>query len=1671
MPITDIHEIPPVRVALAAFALLAKGHLGEEDLTLVVTSQGQSSQASIRVLESDTAKGLASILGNSLDPGMAEFQIEGRSTPEGVRIAGWIRFTNGDASLELKAGDGLSSAGPWPSAHFKQLFDSMLRDPSKPLGDHSLLAPDELALLLGPYSGPPHDPELTREETLPQIFAETVQCCPDQPAIEEDCHRQTYAELDATANRIAHLLLAKGMGRGSLVGHGFHRGATAYAALLGILKAGAAYVPLDPDLPPARVRQVAAECRMDLFLAPASAGVDLGLACPVLDPMAPTCNLGGLPDFTPADACSSDDLAYVIFTSGSTGTPKGVPITHRSVCTLVRAEQQLFNISPEDRVFQGFSLAFDASVEELWLAWASGACLVSGTKSLMQSGPDLGKRLTETGVTVLSTVPTLLGIIGDPVPSLRLLILGGEACPQDQVERWWRPDLRMVNTYGPTEATVISTWTDLSPDRPITIGKALPNDRVYVLDGQGRPCPMGVPGELHLSGVGLSAGYLGRPDLTAERFIPNPYADGPFTERLYRTGDRVRFNQDGDLEFLGRIDAQVKLRGFRIELEEIEASLRLDPAVLAVAVTLWKEDGIERLVAYVVPRQGSDLDETALLQGLRERLPSYMVPARIECLETLPTLSSGKLDRKRLPMPTKRATMNPGDEVLSPRQRRLMESWTRLFQGRIPGLDEDFFLDLGGHSLLAAAMVSELRKEPPFEGLSVPDVYAFPTIGALAAELDARAGHRTASPAALPKTSAPIPPWRHRLCAVAQVLSLYPLLGFYALQWLSPYLVYSWSQDQDFPRLLGIAAALASLVLIYPAMYALSIAAKWLLLGRIKPGRHPIWGFYYWRWWLTQRIIAATPLDYLVESPWLPRYFRLMGAHLGRNVHLGTTSLAAFDLVDIGDDSSIGQDARLSGYSLEGGFLEISSIRIGRRCYVGSRSILSPGTILEDGAILEDLSLLPAGARIATGQRWTGSPARPLPPSAADRQRPSADLPEPSPARRFWIGAAQALGAFLVPVAFLAAIFPGLILINELYATTSGYFAYLVVAPLVAFSFVVFLALEIAAAKWLLLGRVRPGTYDLYSGFILRKWFVDRLMSMGLDLLAPLYATLYLAPWFRLLGARLGAWAEVSTAGSGSPDLLDIGEESFIADCVSFGPPRVDLGRVTLAATQVGRRAFVGNSALIPAGTILGESVLVGVLSVPPADPAEAARVDSAWLGSPAIDLPRRQTSTTFGEEATFRPPKRMILLRAFIEQFRVLAPVTGFVVLTSLLLTAMTEIEDAYTLSAAAFSLPVLYFIGGVLACLFVVTVKWLVMGVYRPGEKPLWCSFVWRTELVSGLHENLADTWLLRLLLGTPFVPIYFRLLGARIGRRVCMESTWLTEYDLVDIGDEVNLNADCTVQTHLFEDRVMKMDRIEIGSGCSVGTDSVVLYGSRMEPTSVLGDLSLLMKGEMLPEGTRWEGSPARPSQPRPSPAAQPEMPPLIRRSEVRLILDAGPTSARMALPSERGLILLDPDVHGRPRAQDTEGRRLAVSQARAPGARILAIAQAGRIGIDLEPLQPSPALEAASELFLPAERDWAARLPEPARTRMLLAIWTAKEAMLKALGYGFCFGMDQIELGPAGGDGIRLQRLCGSERLARGWSIELQERSVEGRNYLVALAMGGQAAAGVGLIRID
>ncbi len=952
-----------------------------------------------------------------------------------------------------------------------------------------------------------------------------------------------------------------------------------------------------------------------------------------------------------------------------------------------------------------------------------------------------------------------------------------------------------------------------------------------------------------------------RPELTSEKFIANLFCTTTPFQQLYRTGDLVQMNAAGDLEFLGRIDSQVKLRGFRIELAEIEIALRESSRDVLNAAVILREDlpGHPCLVAYVVTA-AARIDEQALKAALRARLPGYMVPACIERLEVLPTLPSGKVDRKRLPAPLPRSAEEVADPPRNPLERHLAEAWCKC--AGIPGTiscEADFFQDLGGNSLLAAVFVSRLRASSETADVDVRDVYEHPCIAGLAEALAARHAGASASThkAATPAPRRPTPGrLRHTLFSIAQTCCLYIVLGFYSLQWLTPYMVYIWMNEVGTTRVTAIFWALAALLGIYPLMLLATIAAKWALVGRLKAGKYPLWGFFHLRWWLMHRILDAVAVEYLEGTPLMCWYFRLMGARIGKRVHFRSYNIGAFDLVSVGDDTSLGDGTALLAFSIEEGELRFAPVTIGNRCLIGAGSVLRPGTRMEDDARLLHMSLLPDGARIPRGQIWFGAPAKPL--TTPREIIPAA--PNASAFRRGVLGALQTLGIFVLPVTYLAALFPGLVLLNEV-AAEYGTRASLAAAPLVALSFVVLLSVEIILVKWLLVGRVKPGNYPLASSFFVRKWFVDQLMNLSLDILGPMYATLYLNPWYRALGAKMGPNAEISTACSASPDLLDIGAESFIADAVMLGVPEVDRGMLALRHTRIGKRAFVGNSALLPAGAILADQTLIGVLSTPPLTLPGTQEVDTTWLGSPALRLPQRPVNNHFSEETTFKPTRRLIFTRLAIEAARILLPLSMFVVLTTLLITGCVELERSIEDWQLVAVFPLLYAAAGLGAVLFTIAAKWILVGRYRPCVRPLWSTFVWRSELINALHENLAGAYLMDMLAGTPLLAWYFRFLGMKIGRRPCLESAEFTEFDLVTLGDDVTINMEATIQTHLFEDRVMKMSDVRIGHRCTVGACAVVLYDTQLGDDAVLDDLSLVMKGETLPPATRWHGSPAQ------------------------------------------------------------------------------------------------------------------------------------------------------------------------------------------------------------------
>ncbi|MFD7409657.1 amino acid adenylation domain-containing protein [Streptomyces sp. NPDC059866] len=586
------------------------------------------------------------------------------------------------------------------------------------------------------------------EGTAPTLFEARVAETPDAAAVlsADGSTVYSYGELNARANRLARLLVERGVGPEQLVALALPRSPELIVAVLAVWKAGAAYLPIDTGYPAERIRFMLEDARPALVLSHttlASLWAD-GTPTAFLDDAAVQDRLADAETAGLATAPDPEHPAYVIYTSGSTGVPKGVVVAHAGLVNLVASSGPELGLGPGSRVLQFASPSFDAATWDWSLALLSGAALVVADTEELAPGEALTRVLRAAGVTYCMVPPSALSVMdAADVPASTTVVVGGEACGPDVAGRW-SVGRRMVNAYGPTEATVCATLS-----RPLSgavvppIGRPIGNVRAYVLDGGLSPVPPGVPGELYVAGAGLARGYLNRPGLTAERFVADPY--GPAGSRMYRTGDLVRWSSDGTLQFLGRADDQVKLRGFRIELGEIEAALTSCPGV-AVAAAVIREDrpGDRRLVGYVVPETAGGAEPAAIRGQLAGRLPEYLVPAAVVVVDALPLMPNGKLDRKALPAPDYSGTS--ASSARAPRDAR-EEILAGLF-AEVLGLDQvgvdDGFFELGGHSLLAMRLIGRVRAVLGTD-LAIRDLFAAPTVAALAQVVQA-----TTSPAGRP---------------------------------------------------------------------------------------------------------------------------------------------------------------------------------------------------------------------------------------------------------------------------------------------------------------------------------------------------------------------------------------------------------------------------------------------------------------------------------------------------------------------------------------------------------------------------------------------------------------------------------------------------------------------------------------------------------------------------------------------------------------------------------------------------------------------------------------------------------------------------------------------------------------------------------------------------------
>lgn len=1307
---------------------------------------------------------------------------------------------------------------------------------------HNARVPAPLPELLASHRAP-------APRTLVDIFREVVEFAPQSPAVDSGVSVLTYAELAEAADHVAAELHEVGVRVGDKVGVRIKSGTTdLYVAILGILCAGAAYVPVDADDPDERARVVFEESG-----AVAVIGNDLRIESrqSAVEEVAGFVTAAGATSSTSDHSSTTartdpdiNDDAWVIFTSGSTGKPKGVAVTHRNAAAFVDAESRMFlveePIGQRDRVMAGLSVAFDASCEEMWLAWAYGACLVPAPRSLVRSGVDVGPWLVANAITVVSTVPTLVALW--PAASLdkvRLLIMGGEACPPELALRLQAEGREVWNTYGPTEATVVACGALLDGTDPVRIGLPLDGWDLAVVDAGGHPVAEGESGELIIGGVGL-ARYLD-PEKDAEKYAPMPTLGW---DRAYRSGDVVR-NDPLGLVFAGRADDQIKLGGRRIELGEIdEQLLRLPGVNQAAAAVRSTKSGNKLLVGYLTVDE--TYDATTAQELLRGRLPAALVP-RLAVVGELPTRTSGKVDRDALPWPLpKTAAPAVG---LNEVQQWLADIWADVLGADVTSPKDDFF-DFGGGSLTAAQVVSRIRERYP--EIVVGDVYANPSIAALADALPALVSSQAVSN----RDVRPLP----LKSQAGQLLALVPLRALAGVRWLSWLLIGSAMArpllDLDWLPTAPVWVLILTtwFFLVPPGRMTLAALLARAVLRPLTPGDHPRGGKIHLRIWLAERIQDELKATSLAGAPWFPFYARLLGNDIGKGSDLHTLPPVT-GLLTVGKGAAIEPEVDLAGHWIDGDVIHVGPISVGARARVGARCTLSPGASVGKDAEVAPGSLVEGD--VPAGEFWAGSPA--------ERRRVEARGPWQDPptgrvasTEKAWLGLYGAMAAFIAALPALAVLIGSLVLLpvvrdaDGLADAVGSALPWLALAALVGYASLVVM---IWALVRVLATGMHAGFHRVRSGTGVRIWSTLRVLDEARTWLFPLYASALTPVWLRMLGAKIGPGVEASTVLL-IPKFTTVGEHAFLADDTLVGCYELGGGWIRVDPVKIGKRAFVGNSGMAAPGRKVPKESLVAVLSAAPA--RQVAKAGSSWVGSPPTRL--RRTAGKTDDTRTYAPPTRLKVARGLVETVRVI-PLLLLVLLNVGVGATLIALVSESPLLAVLLAGPVLI-AAGLIAALVTVLAKLVLVGRHKVGDHPLWSSFVWRNELADTFTEVLAAPWFAAPAQGTLALNIWLRLLGAKIGRGVWCDSYWLPETDLVRLDDGATVNRGCVVQTHLFHDRVLSMDTVTLKAGATLGPNSVILPAATIGRHATVGPVSLVMRGEGVPSRTCWIGNPIGP-----------------------------------------------------------------------------------------------------------------------------------------------------------------------------------------------------------------
>lgn len=1310
---------------------------------------------------------------------------------------------------------------------------------------------------------------------LHHVFENTAKKMPENIAIDVPASssgnnvKLTYSQIENLANglaeRISHLIKNESIVAIMLPRNSHH----VYVAELAVLKAGGAYTCIDPSFPAERVKFILEDSKAVCVLT-SSDYDNLFDSCSVngnqrIDVISWEKDFNGKHSFCSPKWVSENTLSYLIYTSGTTGRPKGVMIEHRNILNLVLSDIDYFKLKPSDRIVQTSSTAYDSSMEEIWLAFGVGATLVVASDEIVRSGPDFGKWLKRERISVLCPPPTLLamGICSDPkhdLPDLHLLYVGGEPLPSDIVNTWG-PGRSIENGYGPTECTVTVTRGPVFLGKKITIGQAIRGNSSWILNENLENVQTGISGELCIGGAGVTRGYLNQPKLTKEKFINHPELG-----RIYKTGDLAKVLDTGEIEFLGRIDSQVKIKGYRIELESIESVLGECENVFRAACKVQSGIGGSTISAFLIPANKSEIDFNQLRKKLEKKLPSYMIPSCFSCLNEFPIHpASGKLDRKSLP-DIILSDFGNDQELISSRtelEKLVAEAFIKNLGCRKDVSGDENFFDLGGDSLAAAMTISTLRKNKQTELLTVRDLYENPTISGLASIT-----HEVAEegPSSIQDEFDQRDKGFPILVSLIQFLWIFTGIfvfanvAYFSLFYIFPFLLNLFGLIPFF-FIMPVFGFLAIFIYL-PMSMLFAVVMKKTLIGKYQAKQYPVWGSMYLRNWMFQQCVRIVPWGLLEGTIFKNTCLRILGMKIGKNVHIhkGVNILnGGLDLLEIGDNVTLGRDAAPRMIDYHDGKMIIGPVRIGDNCTMETRSTMSPYSSMGPNSCLTSLSMLPYGRTIPNGEVWEGVPA-----TFKKRTEPVPKLPESasimSPEKhgimfillRFLTGIVSTIPFYLLfigPVLFWD--IDAKSFIEWLFSLSADKMVLIVISVFMVIAPILSLSLQALFIRSL--GKIKPGVYSRWGVPFMLIWLKDRMVEIAGNVIS---GTLFWPWWLRLSGMKVGKNCEISTIIDVVPELVTIGEECFFADGVYLGGPDIRQGIVECGAVRLEKNTFIGNHAIIPQGTTLPSDILLGICTV--AD-QEKVKKGTSWFGHPAFRLPRREVIEC-DRSLTHNPTFYRYMVRLFWELLRFILPLFPTMVLLGWIkvVSYLSEVQSAYLFFPI--SVPVSVISVLLVMAFTILIMKWFLLGRVKPGQHPLWSGWCSRWDFLYVAWSAYAQK-ILVFFEGTLFLSWWLRAMGAKIGKRVVLGSGFaqVVDPDMLNFDDYSTVL--CMFQAHSFEDRVLKVEPVWINRRSTLGNGSVLLYGADIGERTRVADNSVIMKHEKLLSQNHYVGCPTR------------------------------------------------------------------------------------------------------------------------------------------------------------------------------------------------------------------